>query len=302
MGVTDPVQRVTGSGLPTHSWYPVSVCDAGCVHPEIAVGAAVRAGRIVCAVAVVVWAAVMMPVVVMSPRSIRQRYVRTLCRLLLRALGVRLEVSDQRVGRAPGRRSRMSGPPSALVVANHTSCLDIPAIAAVLPSRFVTKSELCHRPVVAAIAGRVRAIPIMRRSLRDLPAVVDLIGEGIAAGDHVCVFPEGTTHCGRHVGDFHPAVFQAAVDAQTPVQPVRLEFSICGRPTTHASFIGDDGIGDTLGRVLRTQGLMVRVVLLDMQAPGDDRRELSRRCEALIHPVHTGAAAAGSTAALSLAG
>ena len=57
-----------------------------------------------------------------------------------------------------------------------------------------------------------------------------------------------------------------------------------GRTCTAPGFVGDDEVGDTLGRVLRARSLRVRVVVHPLQLPAGDRRTLAARCEALILP------------------
>ncbi len=68
----------------------------------------------------------------------------------------------------------------------------------------------------------MKVIPIERASLRRLPDVVETVASRLRAGHTVVAFPEGTTWCGLAYGQFRPAMFQAAVDAGRPVQPLRL--------------------------------------------------------------------------------
>ena len=61
------------------------------------------------------------------------------------------------------------------------------------------------------------------------------IADRLRAGHTVVAFPEGTTWCGLAYGPFRPAMFQAAVDAGRPVQPLRLAYHHRdGRPSTVA--------------------------------------------------------------------
>ncbi|WP_299570898.1 1-acyl-sn-glycerol-3-phosphate acyltransferase [uncultured Williamsia sp.] len=209
-----------------------------------------------------------------APRPIRRRYVRGAARGLLAALGIGFEVDDRRphVGRGVG-----------LVVANHTSFLDIVAIAGVVPARFVAKAEILGWPVVGDLARRLGVIGIDRAALRSLPATIDTMTAGLYDDDAVGVFPEGTTWCGRAGGRFRPATFQAAVDARMPVIPVHVGFRHAdGTVATVPAFIGDDDLLDTVRRVLRARGLRVVVRIHELQLPGDDRRALAARCERLV--------------------
>ena len=54
--------------------------------------------------------------------------------------------------------------------------------------------------------------------------MVCAVADRLRAGQTVVAFPEGTTWCGLAYGPFRPAMFQAAVDAGRPVQPLRLTY------------------------------------------------------------------------------
>src|SRR5579862_4059474 len=76
---------------------------------------------------------------------------------LLKILNVRMVVS--------GTVPRGSEP--ALIVANHTSWLDIHVLAAVTGARFVAPAEVRHVPVIGAIAAAAGIFPVSRNSRRD---------------------------------------------------------------------------------------------------------------------------------------
>ena len=138
-------------------------------------------------------------------------------------------------------------------------------------------------PVLGKLAVRMRVIPIERESLRKLPDVVSRLRDRLQAGDRVAAFPEGTTWCGRAYGSLRPALFQAAIDAGTPVHPVRLAYRDGnGNPCTVPAFIGDDGFTTSAARVLRARGMVAEVVLEPRELPGSDRRDLARRVERAV--------------------
>ena len=81
----------------------------------------------------------------------------------------------------------------------------------------------------------MKVIPIERANLRRLPDVVRTVADRLRAGQTVVAFPEGTTWCGLGYGTFRPAMFQGAVDAGRPVQPLRLTYHHRdGQPSTVA--------------------------------------------------------------------
>ena len=110
----------------------------------------------------------------------------------------------------------------ALVVGNHVSWLDIYVINAWRPTPFVSKAEVRKWPVVGWLAHRLGTIFIHREKRRDAHRTMHEIVERVSSGGMVCLFPEGTTSDGTSLLPFHTNLFQAAVSAQCPVQPVCL--------------------------------------------------------------------------------
>ena len=256
-----------------HPWVPRATCDSSCVHADAAAGhSVVVAWRIAvrATFAVLLLSALPMLAIPLPGRSHIQRGY---CRMMLRCLGVRITVSG-----GPIRNLR-----GVLVVSGHVSWLDIFAIGAVLPGSFVAKAELISWPAFGALARLMKVIPIERDSLRRLPAVVDAVAARLRAGRTVVAFPEGTTWCGLAYGPFRPAMFQAAVDAGRPVQPLRLGYHHRdGTPSTVAAFVGDDTLMASIRRLVTARRTIVGVHVESLQLPGTDRRDLAARCEAAV--------------------
>jgi hypothetical protein len=78
-------------------------------------------------------------------------------------------------------------------------------------------------------------------------------------------------------------MFQAAIDAGRPVQPLRLSYHHPdGRLSTVPAFVGDDTMAESFWRVLSTRRTVAHVSVGELQLPGTDRRQLARRCQAAI--------------------
>ncbi|MGP4100602.1 lysophospholipid acyltransferase family protein [Nonomuraea sp. KM90] len=205
-------------------------------------------------------------------------------RLLLRALGIRLEVVVEAAGGAAG--DDPSG--GTLVVANHVSWLDPLVIAATLPSRPLAKREIAGWPVIRTLVAGAGGLFIDRERLSALPSAVAAVADALRAGDTVVAFPEGTTWCGRGMGSFRPAVFQAAVDAGAAVRPITLRYREGTVTSTRACYVGDDSLLASMFRVAATRGLVAEVrllapVRLAPTAPRQRARtELARICETRV--------------------
>ncbi|MFJ4334076.1 MULTISPECIES: lysophospholipid acyltransferase family protein [unclassified Streptomyces] len=258
-------------------WLPFAPCTpAACVEPSGAVAAVPRAVLRLTAVAVLLLAGI---AVVLAPSVLRRRLpaalVRRWCRWVVRAAGVRVRVTGAAV---PGG--------GLLLVANHVSWLDIPLLAAVRPARMLAKSEIRGWPVAGGPTARAGVLFIERDRPRALPGTVDTIARALRAGAAVAAFPEGSTWCGRAHGTFRRAVFQAALDAGVPVQPVRIHYRAGERAvSTTPAFVGADTLLASLWRVASARGLTAEVSVRPVVPPGRhrDRRSLARVTEDAVH-------------------
>ncbi|MEV5760810.1 lysophospholipid acyltransferase family protein [Streptomyces tendae] len=258
-------------------WLPFAPCTpAACVEPTAAVAAVPRAVLRLTVVAVLLLAGI---AVVLAPFGLRSRLpaalVRRWCRWVVRAAGIRVRVTGAAV---PGG--------GLLLVANHVSWIDIPLLAAVRPARMLAKSEIRRWPVAGGPTARAGVLFIERDRPRALPDTVDAIARALRAGAAVAAFPEGSTWCGRAHGPFRRAVFQAALDAGVPVQPVRIHYRAGERAvSTTPAFVGADTLLASLWRVASARGLVAEVTVRPVVPPGlhRDRRSLARASEEAVH-------------------
>lgn len=258
-------------------WLPVAPCTPGaCVEPSRGAAAVPRAALRLTAVAALLLAGF---AAVLAPSGLRRRLpaalVRNWCRWVVRAAGVRVRVT--------GTAAPEGG---LLLVANHVSWLDIPLLAAVRPARMLAKSEIRHWPVAGGPAARAGVLFVERDRMRALPHTVDAIARTLGAGAAVAAFPEGSTWCGRARGPFSRAVFQAALDAGVPVQPVRIRYLAGERAvSTTPAFVGADTLLASLWRVASARGLTAEVQVCPAVPPGrhPDRRSLARAAEQAVH-------------------
>ena len=257
-----------------HSWLPRATCDVSCLGP----GYAARSRRLSVKLRValrVTLALLLAPGVPLLavPLPGRTRVQRIYCRLVLRCFGVRITVSGNPIRNLSG----------VLVVSQHMSWLDAFAIGSVLPGSFVARADMFTGRATGIMARILKIIPIERTSLRRLPAVVDTVARRLRAGQTVVAFPEGTTWCGLACGSFYPAMFQAAIDAGRPVQPLRLTYHhVDGSVSTAPAFVGEDTLLRSIFRLFTVRRTLARVHVESLQLPGTDRRDLARRCQSAV--------------------
>lgn len=146
----------------------------------------------------------------------------------------------------------MEGP--VLLAANHISWLDIVVMLASCPCRFVSKAEVGQWPVVGTLTRAAGTLFITRSSRRDALRVVHQMVEKLHVDSNMvlAIFPEGTTSNGQQVLPFHANLFQAAISANAPVQPVALRFEYVAnsQPSLAPCYIDDDTLLDSVWRTL----------------------------------------------------
>ena len=258
--------------MTSHAWLPTATCGRDCVAArpggrrlQIVTRVGLRAAALTLLLPLMPLLAVPVP----GRRAWQRRY----CRAVLRCLGIRISISGGPIRNVTG----------VLVVAGHVSWADVFVIGAVLPGAFVAKAEMLRWPALGLVARLVKVIPIDRAELRSLPDVVYAVADRLRRGRTVVAFPEGTTWCGRAHGDFRPALFQAAIDAQRAVQPLRLSYHDSdGALSTVPAYIGDDTLFASLRRILSARRTVARVHVESLQLPGSDRRELAQRCQRVV--------------------
>jgi 1-acyl-sn-glycerol-3-phosphate acyltransferase len=122
-----------------------------------------------------------------------------------------------------GRPSQKAG----VVVANHSSWLDIFALNAGQQVCFVAKSEVASWPGIGVLA-RVTGTVFVRRDKRAAAEQIATFRERIATGHRLLFFPEGTSTDGKRVLDFKSTLFDAFlrpdIKMDLLIQPVTVAY------------------------------------------------------------------------------
>jgi 1-acyl-sn-glycerol-3-phosphate acyltransferase len=191
---------------------------------------------------------------------------------MLRALGIRLEAQGA------------IHPGPLLIVANHISWVDILAINAVHPARFVSKADVRHWPFIGYLVASGGTLFIERERKRDALRVVHQIAAALQAGDIVAVFPEGTTSDGHGVLPFHANLLQAAIATEAPVQPVVLRYRDARSVVSQApSYVGDTSLVASLWSTVTADRLVAELMIENAQGTRHaDRRALAEHLRELI--------------------
>ncbi|MFA7438259.1 lysophospholipid acyltransferase family protein [Castellaniella sp.] len=206
-------------------------------------------------------------------RRARRWCVRGWSRVLMALCGVRLRVLG-----APQPRGAV------LWVSNHVSWVDVFVLNSVRPTSFVAKSDIRGWPVIGPLAAWSGTLFIdrqHRRAVRDASRQMqDCFGYGGVVG----LFPEGTSTDGRDVLNFHTGLFDAAIQAVVPVQPVALRFYRAGRRAPELAFIGEQTLVANLWVLLGSRKVEVHCEFLPPMSAGPalSRSDLARRAREAI--------------------
>jgi 1-acyl-sn-glycerol-3-phosphate acyltransferase len=204
-------------------------------------------------------------------------WVLRLCGARLRVSGPPLDEALTRTGITPGHIGR-------LLLSNHISWIDIFAINAAMPCRFVAKSEIGRWPVVGSLVTRSGTLYIERGRRRALATTNETVQRHLRAGESIVVFPEGTTTRGDRLLPFHSNLLAPALDADCPVWPVGLSYRERGAFSDAAAFIGDMGLVTSLIKVLAADCLEIEVAFLPAleSEAHENRHTLARAAHAAL--------------------
>ena len=185
-----------------------------------------------------------------------------------------------------GFRIRSFGKPlpgPVMYVANHLSWLDIELMHSRRAMHFVAKSEIADWPVVGWLSSRAGTIFHRRGNTDSLNSVMAVVVERLREGHPVGIFPEGGTGRGEVLRTFHARIFQAALDAGVPVQPVALLYGRNGKQDLSVPFGPDESFFANLIRLLGHRSMDAEVHFLEpVTAAPDARRRMAEESRSRI--------------------
>ena len=205
----------------------------------------------------------------------KQTRVQAWSRRLLAICGLRLQVR----GLPP-----QAGAGGRLLVGNHVSWLDIFALNAVVPGRFVAKAEVARWPVAGYLARQMGTLFVKRMRNGGTQGKVAQAAAILRSGGSLALFPEGTTTVGDQVLPFKSSFFQAALDTQSAVWPVLCRYvGDDGRLNADMAYCGETSMWQSLCLIL-TQPQPSHVVLdfLPPLAAQGSRRALADKTHACL--------------------
>ena len=190
-----------------------------------------------------------------------------------------------RAAQISGARVRVEGArldPHSLVLANHTSWLDILILGGATGTRFVSKAEVARVPLIGWLSDQNHTLYIDRAERGDAHGQVRRIATALAHPQPLAIFPEGTTGDGRALLPFRSTLLHAVAPPppEASVRPVAIDYH------HHIDAVAWHGGEPGLANALRVLGLRgtraVTVRLLDPLPHSSDRKALARSAHAAI--------------------
>lgn len=183
-------------------------------------------------------------------------------------LGVRARVQ----GRRPGRH--------ALLVANHTSWLDILILGGQLRSTFVSKDELGH-PLIHWLADQNGTVYVKRTHRKGAKDQAMAVAKALDGPKPVTIFPEGTTGPGSHLLPFRSPLLEAANFAGSDIRvcPVAIDY---GDARTQVGWFDEPGPLNVKRLLGRRGTLAVTIHVLAPLDPELDRKQLTHEAREAI--------------------
>jgi len=183
-------------------------------------------------------------------------------------LGVRARLAGHR----PGRH--------ALLVANHTSWLDILILGGTLRGTFVSKDELGH-PFIHWLADQNDTVYVKRTHRKGAKDQAVAVAGALEASKPVIVFPEGTTGPGSYLLPFRSPLLEAAnfASRDVRVRPIAVDY---GAARAEVGWFDEPG-ADNVKRILGRRGILP--VTVHVLAPLDaalDRKQLTHEAREAI--------------------
>ncbi|MCY7340083.1 MAG: 1-acyl-sn-glycerol-3-phosphate acyltransferase [Sphingomonas bacterium] len=190
-----------------------------------------------------------------------------------------------RAAHISGARVRIEGErldPHSLILANHTSWLDILILGGATETRFVSKAEVAGVPLIGWLSDQNHTLYIDRAERGDAHGQVRRIATALGEPQPLAIFPEGTTGDGRALLPFRSTLLHAVAPPprEASVRPVAIDYH--DQVDAIAWHGGEPGLANVL-RVLGLGGTRsVTVRLLDPLPHSSDRKALARSAHAAI--------------------
>lgn len=202
-------------------------------------------------------------------------------RLFLGALGRICGLRVRIIGKAAGKNT--------VILANHMSWLDIPALSGACGCAFVAHDGLSSIGPLRWLCELNDTVFVARHDRRSVGAQIAQVRKALSEVGLLTIFPEGTTGDGVTVLPFKSSLL-SALDGQSQqlaVQPVHLDY---GDHAREIAWLGEEsGIANAMRILSRWRPIPLTIRFLEPLAPEDraDRKAMARAArDAILAAAH----------------
>jgi 1-acyl-sn-glycerol-3-phosphate acyltransferase len=157
-------------------------------------------------------------------------------------------------------RIKEKGKKGILIIANHTSFLDIFVLSALFGSVFVSKAEVKYYPIIGQIAWLMGVIFLDRKSSHEKLKVINTI-VNTCSNQILVVFPQGTTSRIAKQLPFQRGVFKTVeLNPEISLLPVTLYY----KEDAKIAWVPSQSLKENVKRVCSQRTLHVKVIVHDL--------------------------------------
>jgi 1-acyl-sn-glycerol-3-phosphate acyltransferase len=193
------------------------------------------------------------------------------CRWVLKLLGIEVQVQGQIQ--------------NGIIVANHLSYVDILAILAVRPTRFVSFAEMAKLPGVGWITQMSQTLFVNRSNPSLIKKDIASLEAELRKGMPFVFFPEGASFDGSALQPFKSSLFESAVRTGLTVQPLCIRYTevngeaISLKNRDLVFYHGDMQLFSQLLGLLKLKSLKVELIFSEnIDSEGKNRKKLAQEC------------------------
>lgn len=111
-----------------------------------------------------------------------------------------------------------------LLVSNHLSYLDIIAISSLIPTNFITSTDIERTPVLGHICKLASCIFVDRRGRMNRSNELSKISNRLLSGENIVIFPEATSTNGEKIIPFKKGLFEAVIQKDLLISSLCVQY------------------------------------------------------------------------------
>ena len=174
-----------------------------------------------------------------------------------------------------------------LIMANHVSWLDVLALNYLQSVHFVAKKEIRRWPLIGKIVATMGTVFIDRSDRKDSVRISANVASRLENGGTVAIFPESTTSSGMQLLPLKAALFEAAIMANQPIQPVALCYYDEHRQRSEIPAYTESSLIQSFLQVIKMRKGFIEIIYCDriMPTAAEDRFELRQSTQTVLKTI-----------------